>query len=112
MFSLHGVQKVFGLLTERARPELFTQAWVGGWIELAAGLLIMVGWKTRYVAFLASGTMAVAYIQFHWMFRFGENFFPVVNKGEMAALYCFLFLYLATRGGVKWSLDKRNNLLI
>ena len=107
MFSLHGVQKVLGLLTERPKPEMFTQSWVGGWIELLGGLLVMVGFQTRWAAFVASGTMAVAYIQFHWKFQMGENFFPIVNKGEMAALYCFLFLYLATRGGVKWCLDKR-----
>ncbi len=86
---------------------MFSQAWAGGCIELFGGLLVMVGFQTRWAAFIASGTMAVAYIQFHWKFQMGENFFPIVNKGEMAALYCFLFLYLATRGGVKWCLDKR-----
>jgi putative oxidoreductase len=50
--------------------------------------------------------MAVAYIQFHWKLQMGRNFFPTINKGELAALYCFVFLYIATRGGVKGTLDK------
>ncbi len=111
MFSFHGVQKILGLLTERARPEIFTQSWLGGWIELVGGLLIMVGWQTRPAAFLASGTMAVAYFQFHSKFQFGESFFPIVNKGEMAALYCFVFLFIATYGGVKWCVDKSRSKL-
>jgi putative oxidoreductase len=106
MFSLHGVQKVLGLLTERARPEFFTQAWLGGWIELIGGFLIMVGFQTRWAAFISSGTMAVAYIQFHWMLQLNTNFFPVANRGELAALYCFVFLFIAARGGVKWCLDR------
>lgn len=105
MFSMHGVQKILGLMTER-QTELFTQAWFGGLIELIGGLLILVGIQTRFAAFLASGTMAVAYIQFHWKFQFGEAFFPVVNRGELAALYCFVFLFISTRGAVKWGLDR------
>jgi len=105
MFSLHGVQKILGLMTDR-QTELFTQAWFGGMIELVGGLLILVGFQTRFAAFLASGTMAVAYIQFHWKFQLGEQFFPVVNRGELAALYCFVFLFITTRGAVKWGLDR------
>jgi putative oxidoreductase len=51
--------------------------------------------------------MAVAYIQFHWKFQLGPQFFPALNKGELAALYCFVFLLIACQGGVKWSLDKK-----
>jgi putative oxidoreductase len=51
--------------------------------------------------------MAVAYFQFHWKFQFGPKFFPAINEGELAALYCFVFLYLACRGGVKWALDRK-----
>jgi putative oxidoreductase len=52
--------------------------------------------------------MAVAYFQFHWKFQVGPNFFPAINKGELAALYSFVFLFIASRGGVKWKLDKTN----
>jgi hypothetical protein len=57
---------------------------------------------------LATAQMAVAYFQFHWKFQIGPKFFPAFNKGELAALYCFVFLYIACRGGVKWSLDKKD----
>jgi putative oxidoreductase len=106
MFSLHGVQKVFGVLG-RTAEEVGTQAWFGGVIELVCGVLIAVGLFTRLAAFLASGTMAVAYIQFHWKLELDERFFPVVNRGELAAVYCFLFLYLAARGPGRFSLDGR-----
>ena len=52
--------------------------------------------------------MAVAYFQFHWKFLLGAKFFPGINKGELAVLYCFLFLYIACRGGVKWCLDRKD----
>jgi putative oxidoreductase len=81
--------------------------WFGGIIELVAGLLIAVGLFTRCAAIVASGTMAVAYVQFHWRFDFGSHFFPVVNKGELALVYSFLFLYIAFRGPGKWSVDAR-----
>lgn len=107
MFSLHGVQKLFGALTPRAAAELGTQAWFGGVIELACGVAIALGLFTRAAAFLASGTMAVAYIQFHWKLDGGERFLPIVNKGELAVAYCFLFLYIACRGAGRFSLDAR-----
>jgi putative oxidoreductase len=107
MFSFHGVQKILGVLTE-FHPPVGSQLWFGGLIELVAGLAILVGFKTRVAAFISSGEMAVAYFQFHWKFQTGANFFPTINKGELAVLYCFVFLYIACRGGVKWSLDKRN----
>lgn len=105
MFSFHGMQKIFGVLSDHPQPEIFTQIWIGGIIELAGGLLVMLGLLTRWAAFLASGTMAVAYFQFHWRFQFGSMFFPTINQGEMAVLYCFVFLYIACRGPGKWSLD-------
>ena len=104
MFTMHGVQKIFGVLTEH-ETEVFSQLWFGGIIELVCGILILIGFQTSWAALLASGTMAVAYFQFHWKFQFGAAFFPVVNQGELAVLYCFVFLYMATRGGVKWCLD-------
>ena len=105
LFSLHGFQKVFGLLGGTL-PPFGSQLWIGGVIELLGGLAIMLGLGTRLAAFLCSGEMAVAYFQFHWKFQLGAAFFPVVNKGELAALYCFVFLHIASRGGVMWCLDK------
>jgi putative oxidoreductase len=105
MFSFHGAQKILGVLTD-FQPPVGSQLWLGGIMELVCGLLIMVGFQTRWAAFLASGEMAVAYFQFHWKFQLGPAFFPIVNKGELAVLYCFVFLFIAARGGGKWSVDK------
>ena len=105
-FSCHGLQKIFGLLAgEPAR--LYSQMWFGGWIELLAGALICVGLFTRGAALLASGTMAVAYIQFHWKGQLDAHFFPVVNEGELAFLYCFLFLYVAAKGAGRLGVDRQ-----
>ena len=106
MFSFHGAQKILGILSE-FQPPVGSQLWFGGLIELIAGLLILMGFQTRWAAFLASGEMAVAYFQFHWKFQFGPGFFPAINQGELAALYCFVFLLIACRGGVTWCLDKK-----
>ncbi|HCH21010.1 MAG TPA: DoxX family protein [Cellvibrionales bacterium] len=97
MFSFHGVQKLFGILSQYPAPAFGSQLWFGGLIELGCGLLIAVGLFSRPAAFLASGTMAVAYIQFHWKFQFSEAFFPAINHGEAALLYCLIFFYLACR---------------
>ena len=67
---------------------------------------MVLGFQTRLAAFLCSGMMLVAYVQFHWKFQFGPEFFPAINKGELALLYCFVFLLIACRGGIKWCLDK------
>jgi len=107
MFSFHGVQKILGVLAD-FQPAVGSQLWIGGLIELLGGLAVMLGYQTRAAAFLCSGEMAVAYFQYHWKLQMGPNFFPAVNKGELAALYSFVFLYIATRGGVKWKLDKTN----
>ena len=105
MFAFHGAQKILGVLSQ-GQPPVGSQLWFGGIIELVGGLAIMLGFQTRPAAFLCSGMMAVAYFQFHWKFQIGANFFPAVNQGELAVLYCFVFLFIATRGGVKWCLDK------
>lgn len=105
MFSFHGAQKILGVLSE-FQPPIGSQLWIGGVIELLGGLAIMLGLRTRLTAFICSGEMAVAYIQYHWKFQMGANFFPAINKGELAALYCFVFFFIASRGGVKWTLDK------
>ncbi|MBI4342338.1 MAG: DoxX family protein [Candidatus Omnitrophica bacterium] len=106
MFAFHGTQKILGVLSDHPQPAVGSQIWIGGMIELLGGLAVMLGWQTRAAAFLCSGEMAVAYFQFHWKFQMGSNFFPAINKGELAVLYCFVFLLIACRGGVKWSLDK------
>jgi putative oxidoreductase len=105
MFTFHGAQKILGVLSQ-FQPPIGSQLWFGGMIELIGGLAVMLGYQTRIAAFLCSGTMAVAYFQFHWKFQMGPEFFPVINKGELAALYCFVFLFIACRGGVKWALKK------
>lgn len=105
MFSFHGAQKVLGVLAE-TQPAIGSQIWIGGLIELVGGLAIMLGLGTRWAAFICSGEMAVAYFQFHWKFQMGTAFFPIVNKGELAALYCFVFFLIACKGAGIWSLDR------
>ena len=108
MFACHGLQKVFGVLAEHAEaaPEpMKPQIWIGGVIELITGTLMALGLFTTWAAFLASGTMAVAYVQFHWKLDLGPRLFPIVNKGELALVYALLFLYIACRGPGRLSLD-------
>jgi len=99
------------LLAPAQQPALVvgSQMWFGGIIELVTGLAIAAGAFTSWAAFLASGTMAVAYVQFHWKLQFGAQFFPAVNQGELALLYSFLFLYIACRGGGRWSFEGRSD---
>ena len=97
MFAFHGMQKVFGVFGS-SQPPLMSQMGLGGVIELVAGAMIALGIYTRWAAFIASGTMAVAYMQFHWKFQMDENAIPTINKGELAAVYCFLFLFIACQG--------------
>src|SRR3569833_3969862 len=98
LFAFHGAQKVLGVLSQFT-PQIGSQLWVGGVIELVGGALIALGVLTRPVAFLASGQMAVAYTQFHWKLALGGGMWlPAINKGELAVIYCFLFLFFAARG--------------
>ena len=106
-FALHGVQKLFEWPEARPGPDVGTQLWIGAIIELVTGSFIAAGLFTRLAALLASGTMAVAYIQFHWKLAFTTSFWPAVNKGELALIYCFLFLCIACTGAGRWSLDRR-----
>jgi putative oxidoreductase len=106
LFAFHGVQKIFGYLSPQ-RPPVGSQIWIGGLIELVCGFLIAAGAATAWAAFLASGEMAVAYVQFHWKLQGGANFFPTINKGEVALLYAVLFLFIACRGAGRWGVDAR-----
>jgi putative oxidoreductase len=104
MFAMHGTQKLLGFPGGGAGPAVGSQLWIGGLIELVAGVLIAVGLFTRAAAFLASGTMAVAFFQFH--FKMGDaSILPIVNKGELAVLYCFVFLLFWARGSGQASVD-------
>jgi len=106
LFSLHGFQKVLGLLGgmggKGATAAVGTLPWIAGVLELVGGLMILLGLFTRPVAFILAGEMAVAYFQVH----FPRGFWPINNGGEPAALYCFVFLYLAAAGPGPWSLDR------
>lgn len=105
-FSFHGWQKIAGFQSSGEGPAFGSQIWVGGLIELLGGTLVALGIATEYVALLCSGTMAVAYIQFHWKLQFSADFFPAINKGELALVYCFVFLVFGFFGSGKYSLDR------
>lgn len=102
LFMWHGSQKLLGYPPSGSAETLSPIMGIGGGIELIGGFLIMIGLFTGFAAFLASGTMAVAY--FGWHFSM-QAFLPVVNKGELAVVYCFLFLYIASRGSGIWSVE-------
>jgi putative oxidoreductase len=102
LFIQHGGQKVLGFPAPQHGPfDLFSIMGVAGALELVGGLLIMVGLFTRPVSFVLSGLMAFAYFMAHA----GQGFWPMLNGGELAALYCFVFLYLSAAGGGAWSID-------
>jgi putative oxidoreductase len=99
MFALHGAQKLLGAFgAERVTEPLMIFA---GVVELGGGALIAIGFLTVPVAFIASGQMAFAYFMAHAP----NGFWPIVNRGELAALYCFLFLYVASHGAGPLSVD-------
>jgi putative oxidoreductase len=104
LFAFHGLQKLTGVL-EGFQPPVGSQLWFGGIIELTTGVAMALGAYMPFAALLASGTMAVAYVQFHWKLDLGAQFFPAINKGEPALLNAFLFLYFACRGAGRWSVD-------
>ena len=97
-----GAQKLFGALGAEQSVELLSRAGLAGVIELGGGLLIMVGLYTSWAAFISSGTMAAAYFIAHAP----RGFWTVENRGELAVLYCFVFLYLASKGDGRLSLGK------
>ena len=99
---MHGTVKIFGWPGTKA-PATAMSSVLGGWIEIVCGLLIALGLFAGWAAFLASGTMAVAY---WWKHAAGASFWPIENRGELAVVYCFLFLYIATHGPGVWSLQR------
>jgi putative oxidoreductase len=106
LFMQHGVQKLFGLLLKpdqpwNGPPAIFSQFWVAGILEVFGGALIVVGLRTRPVAFLLAGEMAVAFFQAH----FPRSFWPILNGGEPVVLFCFVFLYLFAAGAGPYSVD-------
>jgi putative oxidoreductase len=104
LFIAHGTQKLFGVPAAEPRDPvaLFSLLGVAGVLETFGGLLLLVGLFTRPVAFLLAGEMAVAYFLRHAP----QAFWPLLNRGELSVLYCFLYLYLAAVGGGPWSLDR------
>ena len=104
LFMQHGAQKLFGCpageQASRTQPLLSMMGFVGV-LEFFGGLLLLLGLFTRPIAFILSGLLAVAYFMVHAP----QGFWPVLNRGELAALYSFVFLYLAVAGGGAWSLD-------
>ena len=105
LFMQHGAQKLFGLPADPTKVpvDLFSLMGLAGVLEFFGGLLILLGLFTRPVALLLAGEMAVAYFMAHAP----KGFWPLLNRGELAALYCFVFLYLAAAGGGAWSADRR-----
>lgn len=102
MFAMHGSQKLLGFPGgDGSTMPLMSLMGLAGIIELVGGLLITIGLFTRGAAFLASGTMAVAYFMAHAP----KGALPIVNEGELAVLYCFVFLFIAAHGAGIWSLD-------
>jgi len=109
LFLEHGTSKLLGWppspMPSHGAFELFSMMGFSGVLEFVGGILLVIGLFTRIAAFILSGEMAVAYFMVH----FPQAFAPMVNKGELAALYCLVFLYLAAAGGGPWSIDRLRN---
>ena len=101
LFFEHGTAKLLGFPPSDYSPEALSLSWIAGALELVGGALLIVGLFTRPVAFILAGEMAIAY----WMAHAPKSVFPLLNGGDSAILYCFVFLYLAFAGGGPWSLD-------
>jgi putative oxidoreductase len=103
LFMFHGLQKVLGMFggMQGSTAPMMSMPWFAGVIELVGGLLIAIGLLTRVAAFICSGEMAAAYFMVHQP----RGAWPIQNGGELAALYCFAFLYIAARGAGIWSVD-------
>ncbi len=101
LFLFHGAQKLFAFPVEMGRDAPAFIIYVAGPIELVGGILIAIGLLTRWAAFICSGLMAAAY----WMAHGLQALWPIVNQGELAVLYCFVFLFISANGAGKWSAD-------
>jgi putative oxidoreductase len=103
IFMEHGTQKLFGFPAppERGLPPVLSLFGIGAILEFVGGLFILVGLFTRPVAFVLSGEMAVAY----WLFHAPQSIYPILNGGDAAILYCFVFLLLVFTGPGAWSID-------
>lgn len=101
LFFQHGLPKLFGGFGSQGPMPLFSQMGLAGVLEVFGGALVALGLFASPVAFILSGEMAIAYFQAHAP----RGFWPVANGGELAALFCFVFLYFAATGAGKWSLD-------
>ncbi|MBI3609863.1 MAG: DoxX family protein [Nitrospirae bacterium] len=101
LFLWHGAQKLFGFPVPMPPGVPAYIIYIAGPIELIGGTLVMIGLFTRWAAFLCSGLMAVAY----WMAHGTKALLPIQNGGDLAALYCFVFLFISTQGGGLWSID-------
>lgn len=100
LFFEHGTSRLFGFPSPLPPPSFLSLYWFAGAIELAGGAVLLLGICVRPVAFIMSGEMAVAYFVSHAP----GSFFPILNRGDAAILYCFVFLYIAFAGGGPWSL--------
>lgn len=105
IFIAHGTQKLFGFPVAPASglPPMFSLFWFGAVLEAFGGLAILLGVFTRPVAFILAGEMAYAY----WMFHAPKSFYPLINGGDAAILYCFVFFYLVFAGAGAFSIDNR-----
>jgi putative oxidoreductase len=101
LFLEHGLSRLFGFPSPLSAPPLFTLYWFAGAIEFVGGVLLLFGQFTRSAAFIMSGEMAVAYFLSHAPL----GFYPILNRGDGAILYCFIFLYIAVAGPGPWSFD-------
>jgi putative oxidoreductase len=102
LFAMHGSQKLFGFPGDKPPVELASLMGFAGIVEFVGGLLIVLGLFASIAAFIASGQMAAAYFMAHAP----KGSLPILNQGELAMLFCFLFLYIAARGSGIWSIDE------
>jgi putative oxidoreductase len=105
LFIAHGTQKLFGYPAPPSSglPPMFSLFWIGAILEAAGGLLVLVGFYSRAIGFILAGEMAVAYFMFHAP----RSFFPLLNNGDSAVLFCFVFLYIAVVGPGAFSINRR-----
>ena len=104
LFLEHGTGKILGFPdSSMAFPPAWTLFWVAGWFEIIGSLLLLFGLFTRPAAFVLAGEMAIAY----WLIHAPQSPFPIINRGETAILFCFIFLLFVATGPGKWSIDNR-----